>query len=174
MFVRVLLTREQERPGARNRKLPPEGLNGTFGQLLPQRRGLSVNPEAGLRDDLDQVLEVFRRCELDLLLFGPPHVMRPKQAINPRGELDPRAWICSDKPISDRYVQRATQYTVLLVHGRHLHQVLLNNPLSGLNLYALLESLAPGAARRSRALAASLTPATGSCIGWYIPPQFRL
>src|SRR5215831_3471846 len=110
--------------------------------LLPQGREFLINPEAGFCDDLDHVLQILGRVELDLLLFGPPHVMRPEQPIDPCGKLDARAWIRSKKLFAYRYVQHATQYAKLLMNRRGLQQILFNDPLPGFDLYTLLEPLA--------------------------------
>ena len=96
--------------------------------FLSSRRELFINPEAGLRDDLDQVLQILGGVELDLLLFGPPHVVRPEQPINPRGKLDTRTRVRSQKLLADRHVQHATQYAKFLVNGCGLQQVLLDDP----------------------------------------------
>lgn len=49
--------------------------------LLAQGRELFLDPKPSLCDALDEVLEVLGSGELDLLLFGPPHVMRPEETI---------------------------------------------------------------------------------------------
>lgn len=68
--------------------------------------------------------------------------MRTEQSIDSGRELNPRAWICSEKLFADRHVQHASQYSELLMNRRGLQQVLFDNPLSGFNLYTLLEPVA--------------------------------
>jgi hypothetical protein len=67
-------------------------------------------------DDPNRISQMFRSMELDHLLFGPSHVMRPKQTTDRNGKLDTRTRIYWQEVFPHRHIQRAPQHPKLLMY----------------------------------------------------------
>src|ERR1700689_1275220 len=127
--ARVLITWKQPRTLSSESPLIPKRLDGDLGQrnlgdpvfslrvrnphdrvfqvhlILLHRHQLLVDPKAGLGDDPDDISKVLRSLELNLLLLGPAHVMRPEKTLHRDRELNPGTRIRRQQLLSHGHIQ---------------------------------------------------------------------
>src|SRR5215472_12322968 len=92
------------------------------------------------RDDGHDVAQVRGCMSLNSLLFGPRHVVRPKQALNANRELHAQARVCKQQLLPYGYVQHAPEHANLLVHGGRLQDVAFPIAKCGLDLNTLTKT----------------------------------
>jgi hypothetical protein len=107
--------------------------------LRPHRSELFVNPESGLGHYANDVAQIIRRAELDLLLLKPSYVVRPEEPIDPCWEFHSCARIREEEFLAPRHIQHATQHSQLLVHPRCLQHTFLHGSTPRLDDHSLLE-----------------------------------
>jgi len=85
-------------------------------------------------DDPDDIAQVVRCLELDSLLFGPRHIMRPKQPLHLDEKLHPRTRVRREQLLPECDVQHTTQNPQFLMDRCWFKPVFLDDSRRGSEL----------------------------------------